>query len=312
MANALANALVPIFAGLLLGFWAGRRGWMDNGNVRNLIALVMNVAIPCAMFSIISRSSREVLERQWSAALIIALAFGAIYAACYLWARRVGKMSIPDAAVEALTIGFPNSAAIGLPLLAGVLGSEAAVTAALSIAVGSITLSPVTLAMLDMTGDKEASTFRSKALFAGLLHSFRRPVVWSPVLALVFVASGAHFPSYVTATLKTLGSASTGSALLLTGLVISAQPIKADGSVVWATFGKLVAQPLLAIALCLLLHLDHDQLRDIALLCAVPAGFFGIVFGEPSHAEPEVASSSLIVTNVLSVFTLPLWLLILK
>ena len=78
----------------------------------------------------------------------------------------------------------------------------------------------------------------------------------------------------MTATLKTLGSASTGSALLLTGLVISAQRIKADGSVVWATFGELVAQPVLAILLCLLLRLDHDPLPDIALTRWRGSGWF--------------------------------------
>jgi hypothetical protein len=30
MAKALVDALVPIFAGLLLGFWADHRGLMDN------------------------------------------------------------------------------------------------------------------------------------------------------------------------------------------------------------------------------------------------------------------------------------------
>ena len=53
MAKELVDALVPIFAGPLLGFWAGRRGLMDNVNVRNLIALVMNIAAPCALFLII-------------------------------------------------------------------------------------------------------------------------------------------------------------------------------------------------------------------------------------------------------------------
>ena len=312
MANALANALVPIFAGLLLGYWAGRKGWMDSRNVRNLIFLVMDVAIPCAMFSIITRTSWAALERQWTEALIIAIAFSAVYLLFYMWARRAGNMSVRDAAVQALTIGFPNSAAIALPLLADVLGPEAAVTAALSIAVGSITVSPITIALLDMADNEKPSKLSGKALLIGILHSFLRPVVWSPLLALMFVASGAHFPSFVMATLEKLGSASTGSAVLLTGLVISAQHIKADGQLFWATLGKLVAQPLLAIALCLLFHLDHDQLRDVAVICAVPAGFFGLVFGEPFHAEPEIASSSLIATNVLSVFTLPLWLLILK
>lgn len=48
MTNALANALTPIFIGLLLGFYAGRRGLMDSINVRDLIVLVMNFAVPCS------------------------------------------------------------------------------------------------------------------------------------------------------------------------------------------------------------------------------------------------------------------------
>ena len=36
MTKVLLDALVPIFAGLLLGYTAGRRGMMDNVNLRNL------------------------------------------------------------------------------------------------------------------------------------------------------------------------------------------------------------------------------------------------------------------------------------
>jgi predicted permease len=46
----LLNALLPIFVGLLLGYLAGRRGVVDNLNVRNLMVLVMDFAIPCALF----------------------------------------------------------------------------------------------------------------------------------------------------------------------------------------------------------------------------------------------------------------------
>ncbi len=35
MLRALADALVPIFAGLLLGYWGGKQGWLDKkGEVR--------------------------------------------------------------------------------------------------------------------------------------------------------------------------------------------------------------------------------------------------------------------------------------
>ncbi|MFY9988618.1 MAG: AEC family transporter [Chthoniobacterales bacterium] len=51
MIAALTNALVPIFAGLLLGYLAGRWKFVDNQNVRTLITFVMSMAVPCSLFS---------------------------------------------------------------------------------------------------------------------------------------------------------------------------------------------------------------------------------------------------------------------
>jgi malonate transporter len=90
---------------------------MDSLNIRNLIVFVMNFAAPCALFSIIIGTSREVLRQQAMTAFAIALVFTGIYLGCYFWARyRVG-MSISDSAVLALTFGFPNSAAMAVSLL---------------------------------------------------------------------------------------------------------------------------------------------------------------------------------------------------
>jgi malonate transporter and related proteins len=60
----LLDALLPIFAGLLVGYIAGRRGVMDNLNVRDLIVLVMDLAIPCALFSTINSTSWPALPEQ--------------------------------------------------------------------------------------------------------------------------------------------------------------------------------------------------------------------------------------------------------
>jgi glucan phosphoethanolaminetransferase (alkaline phosphatase superfamily) len=109
MTRVLADALVPIFTGLLLGYWAGRRELMDSINIRNLIVFVMTFSAPCALFSIIIGTSREVLQQQVMTVFAIALVFTGIYLGCYFWARyRVG-MSIPNGAVLALTFRFPKS-----------------------------------------------------------------------------------------------------------------------------------------------------------------------------------------------------------
>jgi predicted permease len=82
--------------------------------------LVMSFAIPCALFSTIIGSSRVDLLRHIPAALMITLVFSALYLVSYIWARRRRGLSLSDASVLALTIGFPNSAAIALPLFKGV------------------------------------------------------------------------------------------------------------------------------------------------------------------------------------------------
>ncbi len=312
MTHSLEIGLVPMFVGLFLGIWGGRQGWMDRVNVRNLIALVMNIAIPCAMFSIIMRSSRAVLQEQMKTAVAIALTFGILYVLCFFWARRRWRMDIPDAAVLALTIGFPNCAAIALSLLPGVFTASSAVPAAISIAVGSVTVSPITLALLELAKDNKNPKVSASALLLGAFRAFRKPVVWAPVLALIFVFLGILLPGYVAATLKTLGDASSGSALLLTGLIISAQAFRLNLPVVITAFAKVILQPLIAIGICVLLRMTPEQIREIALIGAIPGGFFGLVFGESFHATPESASSSLVASYVLSVITLPLWILALN
>jgi malonate transporter and related proteins len=306
----LINTLVPIFAGLLLGFIAGRRGMMDNLHVGNLIVLVMNFAIPCALFITIIQSSRAVLLQHIPVALMITLIFSALYLVSYFWARRRLGMSVSDAAVLALTIGFPNSAAIALPLFNGVYGPGSTVTAALSIVIGSITISPLTLAILEADKQPTGNGVSIGQILRSFPRALVRPVVWAPLLALIGVVFGIHLPSFLTGTLITLGSAATGSALILTGLVVSAQKFRFNGSVAATTLLKLVGQPLIALCVMLLLHMDRGDLRNILIICAIPDGFFGLVFGKGFNHTPETASSGLIGTYLVGWLTLPLWMVL--
>ena len=312
MTKVLADALVPIFTGLLLGYWAGRRGLMDSINIRNLIVFVMNFAAPCALFSIIIGTSREVLRQQVMTAFAIALVFTGIYLGCYFWARYRVDMSIPDSAVLALTFGFPNSAAMAVSLLSSTFGPKASVPAALSIVVGSMTMVPITLDLLDVGSKTAKPEITARALLRGILRSFARPVVWAPIVALLFACLHVHLPAFAIGALNTLGSAINGSALVLTGLVISAHPFRMNPAVLSTTAAKLIVQPLLALCITGLLHMSHDQIRDITLISAIPGGFFGLAFGKSFNATPEIASSGLTATCGFAVVTLPLWILILS
>jgi malonate transporter len=309
MIKLLVDALAPIFAGLLLGYIAGLRGVLDNQNVRSLITFVMSFAVPCSLFLYIARTPRDALREQIGAALVFAVVYFAVYAVIFYWSHAMQKLSMSDSSVMALTVGFPNSAAVGLALLPDVFGGRSLVTVATSIALGSMTISVITLAILEAAqDDSKGVSFRRMALC--LFRTAKRPIVWAPVLGLVFSCAGLHLPTYVERSLSVIGSAAAGSALVLTGLVVSAQKFEFGGNVLLVVLLKNALQPALALGIALLLHLSIEQTRYITLICAVPCGFFGIVFGKNFNSTPKLASSSLIASYTLSIATLPVWIAI--
>ena len=149
MSGMIANALIPIFAGLLLGYLAGIRHAMDNQNVQTLNTFVTSFAIPCSIFLAVANTSLQDLRQQATPALVLAIVYTALYASSFWWSRSQERLSAAESSVVALTVGFPNSAAVGLPLLASVFGPRSAITVATSIAIGCITISPMTLMILE-------------------------------------------------------------------------------------------------------------------------------------------------------------------
>src|SRR5271155_2474654 len=206
MTKVLADALVPIFAGLLLGYFAGVWRRMDNQNVRTLITFVMSFAIPCSLFLAIASTPRAALREQAAAGLALAIVYAVLYAVSFVWTRFRENLNASDSSVVALTLGFPNSAAVGFPWLVWVFGPRATVTVATSLAIGSITVSPITLAILERSRRGSAGVSgtgisgKSSALrqiTLSLIHSCKRPIVWAPRLGLAFSCAALPLPSSI-------------------------------------------------------------------------------------------------------------------
>jgi malonate transporter and related proteins len=306
----LADALTPIFAGLLLGYIAGLRGAIDNKHVQTLITYVMSFAIPASLFLQIARTPRAALREQIPIAVVVLLVYAVVYGMSYVWSRKKDKLRPSDSSVVALTMGFPNAAAVGLPLLASVFGSEAIVAVATALAIGSITVSPITLAILE--AERNGQGFSPGRLGVSLAHSLKKPIVWAPLLAVAVSVAGITFPSYVERSLAVIGSSAEGSALVLTGLVVSAQRFEFRVSTLFSVFLKNAFQPALALAVAMLIHLSLPQTRYVTLISALPCGFFGVVFGKDFGSSPVAASSGLIASYALGIATLAVWIAILN
>ena len=120
MTAVLLNSLLPIFAVMALGYFAGYVRDIDNQHVGELNALVMDFALPASQFVATATTPWAMLLAQWPLLLTLAVSMLALYALSYWMQRRLFALGSSEASVQALTISFPNYAAAGLPLIAAV------------------------------------------------------------------------------------------------------------------------------------------------------------------------------------------------
>lgn len=155
--------------------------------------------------------------------------------ALHRWlSRQAFKLDGGEAAVHALTVAFPNVAGVGLPVLVCAFGPKAALPVAIGIAAGAITISPLTLALLEIAKSGQAETAGAAVgpfdtFLAALGRSLRRPIFLGPALGVLVSALGVTPPPLLAASLGPVTACTAGVGLFLTGLMFSAQAIRLNG-----------------------------------------------------------------------------------
>jgi len=304
----LLETLAPVFFVLLLGYYAGRRRRLGAGDTHALTVTLMNYALPCSLFLGVARTPPAVLRSQIPLLLVLATSMVAIYVLAYFVARRFFGSTPSKAAVQALTVSFANNVAVGLPLLQSFYGNVGLLAVAAGIVAGALIISPITLVLLEChaSTDTELRPTVRQRLGPALLTAAKRPIILAPLLALLVPITGAHVPQVCIASMDLIGKATVGLALFLTGLILSAQRIRFQGEVLLGILFKNLLQPALVALMVIVFRIHGPIAAEAFLLAAVPAGFFGTVFGARYGVVSEEASSTLLLSTALSVATLPL------
>jgi malonate transporter len=305
MSNAILMALVPVFFVLLLGYAAGKFHVVDNLHVDALNALVMDFALPASLFAATASASRREMIEQVPLFLVLGVTMLLLYLAWYFAARRFSKVSRSEASLQALTIGFPNLAGVGLPIMTSVVGPTGTVPVAVALAAGSILISPLTLIMAEMGAAKaRGEDMAARQVLTAARRAITKPVVLAPALGILFSLSDVSLDALAHASLALIGSSAAGVALFLTGAILSAQSFRLDWKIIAATLASDIVRPLLAVVVIRVIPVAPDAAKTAILLAAVPSGFFGILFAVNYRLDSARAGSMVIASTAFSVVTL--------
>jgi malonate transporter len=302
------SVLLPVLFVIALGYFAGRTKEFDADQVKGINELVLDFALPAIMFVGIVKTASHPPGGETSFVIAITFALLAFYIAVLLTSLYVLRHSLGEAALQACLLSFPSVAFMGIPIFKGLFGESGVLSVTTATVVANLTIAPLTVLLLEMHAQRsakaEAETTRlADDVVAALKSSLVKPVVWAPLAAIAVVLTGIRVPDAVDTMLSLIGSTTSGVSLFAAGLIIAAYKVRFSLEIVGNVIAKMVAQPLFAALLVLVLSVREPLARETILMCAIPSSAFAVLLA-PRYGIYETESASTLVLTTFAMIAL--------
>ncbi len=334
----IINALLPVFVTLLIGYLAAWHHDEDGKTATALNKMVMTFTLPLSLFAgTVAIARKELVQNlPMMAALLVGLVvpFGVALAVIrYGFKRRLGESTL-----QALAISFPAVPFIGIPVLGSIFGAQAAtITVAISGLGTNLIVVPISIVLLTLaagngegakadSGRPASSAATGKNSDAGeqpkgqskpsagkiILSALKEPVVWAPVLAVVFVLVGIAVPKSLVNALQLLGATTSGISLFASGIILRAQTPTFSMPIAASTLGRLIVVPSLALVLLPLFGIVGKARSESVVALAMPCAVMLIILSVRYHIAEKENASVLLYSYIFSAASMALAVLLTK
>lgn len=160
MVTILVNDIVPILVIMLLGYVCGKFTFFDDDQRQGLNKLVLNIALPAALFISIVKATRKMFAQDIVLTLISIIGVTGLFMVSYYLDKVMFHRSTQEAAVCALIAGSPTIGFLGFAVLDPIYGNNA--TTNLVIGIVSIVVNAVTIPLGLMLINKGQAKLKQK------------------------------------------------------------------------------------------------------------------------------------------------------
>jgi malonate transporter len=307
------SVLLPVLFVIALGYFAGRTKEFDQDQVKGINELVLDFALPAVMFVGIVKTASNPPSGETVFLLATTCALVAFYVAVVLVSLLVLRHSLGEAALQACLLSFPSVAFMGIPIFKGLFGDSGVLSVTTATVIANLTIAPLTVLLMEMHAARTARAATASAavgfgeeLVTALKGSFVKPVVWAPLAAIAIVATGIRVPEFVENMLSLIGSTTSGVSLFAAGLIIAAYRVAFTAEIVSNVATKMIAQPVFAAFLVVMLGVSNPLSRELILMCAIPSSAFAVLLAPRYSAYETEAASTLVLTSFAMVVIMPI------
>ena len=297
--------MLTLFALVLVGFVAGKLGYLGGDFDRQLSRLVINITCPALILS--SAMTGELPDRQYILPLLLisTLTYLLLTGVGFLLPRYLTKDTNAQGPIGFALI-FGNVGFMGYPVVASIFGHEAVFYAAVLNVVN--TLAVFTVGTLLITGgSSDRKHFEKKVLYS--------TPMFAAYLTMAIVALRLdNIPEAISQPLTMLGNITVPAALLIIGSSMSQLSLRTmlgNRTVYATTLLRLAVLPVGIHFLMKLLGFDPFVDNINTLVIAMPVATYGTILCLKYGKDTTMITEVTFVTTLASVITIPILVMLL-
>lgn len=279
--------VAPVFLLAAVGFSWVRMGY--EYSVTFITRLAMTLSVPCLIFVALMDAkidSTLLGATFWASVVAYFLVTVVIYA--------VVKLSRLQTSTYLHPLIFGNTGNLGLPLALFAFGEEGLSLAVLVFAVMAVYSFSLGIWMVSGKGSG------SKVL--------KEPIVYASLLGALFLYNGWHTPVWLTNTLQLAGQMAIPLMLITLGVALARINAGSFVRPLLLSLVKVVSCTAIALAVGLYFELSRVALAVLIVQLATPVAVTSYLLAEKYGADSETVAGLVVVSTVVSVFTLPILL----
>ncbi|PKR58551.1 MULTISPECIES: AEC family transporter [Thalassospira] len=308
MLDLIVGKVGPVFLTILGGFLLTHVKIISREGIPFLAKIAMNVFIPAMLFQTLSQSdiSAHFDLRLWGSYYSgVLLNFALVFMAARVWL----KAKTDEAAVTAMGGVFSNIVLLGIPLVQAVYGEEGLVPLLIVLSIHPLTLLGLTILIVE--GTRGGDGHWLPKVVRSVVRVMRNPIIIAIVMGVLASLIDLPIPEMINGTLERFRTAGPTIALLLVGAGLYGQSVRGNLSAsLLCTVAKMFVQPVLVFSVAhFVFDLPPLWLTIVTLVAALPAGANVAVVAGNYNVCVDRSSTTILITTIISMLTLPLLVL---
>ncbi|MCL2060690.1 MAG: AEC family transporter [Oscillospiraceae bacterium] len=300
-----ANVVIPLIILIAIGYLAASARWVSNDSFRQMNRLVFNVLLPCVLFeNIYDVSIGEIVDPE-----MLLFGLGAIFLVFFcgiplsgLLTREPQKRGVAHQAIFR-----SNFVLFGFPIVQSMYPGDR---------LGSVTvLIAIVIPIYNVLSVIALEIFRSNKINVAKIAVgiAKNPMIIAAAAGILFSVFKLGAPQAISRSLTTLATAATPVALIVLGGTFRMQTLGENRRLLMSmAMFKLVLVPAVFLSTAILFGFRDVELLTFVALFGSPAAVSSFSMAQQMGADSELAGQNLLLTTVLSVFTIFIWVSLLN